>query len=91
MLIEFAILGRNARHINAKSHREENTSGRRPTRVLIAIKIKKAAIRMKMAGNATLSRMVEFIVVFLMLTSAFTFGAERDVKRKAWFGFLSFG
>ena len=66
MLIEFAIVGRNAKHINAKSQREENTNGRRPTRVLSAMKIKNAAIRMKMAGNATLSRMVEFMVVFLL-------------------------
>ena len=33
-------------------------------RVLSAMKIKNAAIRMKMAGNATLSRMVGFMVFF---------------------------
>ena len=62
--IEFAILGRNARHINTKSHRDENTNGRRPIRVLSAMKIKNPAIRIKMRGIATFSRTSEFIVFF---------------------------
>ncbi|NBZ95229.1 MAG: hypothetical protein EBR40_02160 [Proteobacteria bacterium] len=63
MLIEFVMLGRKARHINAKSQREENTNGRRPARVLSAMKKKNTAIRMKMVGNATLRRMVEFMMI----------------------------
>ena len=62
---ECAILGRKAKHINAKSHREENTKGRRPMSVLRAMKMKNAAIKIKMSGMATLSRTVEFIVVYL--------------------------
>lgn len=66
MMIELAILGRNARHIKANSQREENTNGRRPMRGLSAIKMRNAAIRIKVAGNATWSRMVEFMVMFFL-------------------------
>jgi len=62
MLIEFIIVSRNARHINAKSKREESTNGRRPMRVLSEMKMNNAAINMKMAGNANLSSMVEFMI-----------------------------
>jgi len=62
---EFAILGRKAKHMKANSHREENTKGRRPIRVLRAMKMKNAAIKMKMSGIATLSRKIVFIAVFL--------------------------
>ena len=64
MTIEFAILGKNAKHINAKSQREENTKGRRPINVLSAIKIKNAAIKRKMSGIATLSRANEFMLLY---------------------------
>lgn len=37
------------------------------------------------AASATIRRRIIFAM------SAFTFGAERDVERKAWFRFLSFG
>jgi hypothetical protein len=60
---EFAMLGRNDKHINAKSQREEKTMGRRPMRVLRAMKIKNVATNIEMSGIVTLSRIVEFIVV----------------------------
>jgi len=61
---EFAILGRKPKHMKANSHREENTKGRRPIRVLRAMKMKNAAIKIKMSGITTLSRKIVFIAVF---------------------------
>ena len=51
--------------MKANSHREENIKGLRPIRVLRAMKMKNAAIKMKMSGIATLSRKIVFIAVFL--------------------------
>ena len=64
MDIEFMIPGKNARHINANSHREENTSGRRLIRVLSAMKIKNPAIRINMRGITAFSVISEFILNF---------------------------
>lgn len=62
--IDFVILGRNVRHISAKRHRDENTTRRRPIRVLSAMKMKNPGIRIKMRGIATLTRISEFINFF---------------------------
>jgi hypothetical protein len=47
--------------MKAKSQREEKTKGQRPMSVLRAMKMKNAAIEMKMIGITDLSRNVEFM------------------------------
>ena len=62
---EFIMLGRNAIHKNANSHREENRRGRLQKSVLRAMNIKAAAIRRKIAGIANLKiNVVCMAVVF---------------------------
>ena len=71
MVMGLTMLGRNARHINANSHREVNIIGRRPIIVLSAMNIKNAAMSINTHGITMLRKKVEFIYrsFFFMLTS----------------------
>lgn len=87
------MLGRNAKHIKAKSQREEITKGRRPINVLSAMKTRNAAINIKMNGNATLSRTKEVMVPFFLTLfghTVLTFSCHRKKCAVCGMGGLGF-